>query len=127
MEDAHEREARYGQRGAISFNAPLVEKTYYFVGFDHEEGAVYYLFKNQYYRCTAYLGSMEHELVDEDKVKAVSAGSTKWFHLDDRQAYTQEEVSRIIQHYLAKDIAGWKPSPKQEKGWFKSLLEAIFE
>lgn len=125
MEDAHEREARYGQRGAVGLNAPLIQKSYHFIGFDHEEGAVYYRFRNQHYRCMAYLGSLRHDPVDEEEVRAVSAGSMRWSYLDDRPAHTQEEAYHIIQQHLAKDIADSAPPPPK-KGWFKSLLEALF-
>ena len=125
MEDVHEREFRYGQRGAIVFNAPLVQKTYYLLGFDHEEVAVYYLFRSQLYRCTAYLGSMRHDFVDEEEVLAVSSCSMRWTRLDSFLGYTQEEAYRIIQRHLANDIAEY-PYPLEEKGWFKTLLEAIF-
>jgi len=126
MEDVHEREVRQGQQGAISLNAPLTKKTYSFIGFDHEDGAVYYRFRNQHYRCTAYLGSLKHEPVDEEEVRSVSAGSMKWIFIDPKPSYDQEEAYAIIQRHLTYDVARWDPPKKQEKGWFKSFLEAIF-
>jgi len=125
MEDAHEREARYGQRGAIGLHTPLVEKTYHFVGFDHEEGAVYYCFRNQYYLCTAYLGSLRHDPVDHEEVLAVSSGSMRWSYLDDQPSYTREEAVHIIQQHLIKDIIESAP-PRPKQGWFKRLLEVFF-
>ena len=123
MEDVSDKEARYGQRGAVGFKRPLVEKTYHFIGFDHEAAAVYYRFRNQVYRCTSYLGSLQHEHVDEETVASISSNQARWTAIHDRRAYTQAEALNIIQQHLGKDLADSTPPPK--KGWFRTLMEVL--